>query len=168
MSKGFLYDNGDEIITREDGAVLPVIDDESMKTGDTPYIDNDGKWAIGSNTVYLPCSYGSTYKRLSFPSDVKGADIKKWVEDGRDIIIVVAPDVTYSDLKECGSMFKALYYNATTEKHYLYLKKALVSVSATDLYFISMNIDVSTINNVATYITIEDADIIHIDLSGNT
>lgn len=86
MSKGFLYDTGDELITREDVAGLPV--PEAGDIGGTAIVSEKG-WEIKPKDLYIPAAYDRENHKIAFASGYKISDIKNTVAKGGNVYLVL-------------------------------------------------------------------------------
>lgn len=87
MSKGYLYDTGDELITRDGNEKFPTFTENDE--GKVLVVDPEGKVVADSGDLYIPVSYDSANKRVDLESGFKTNTIKSAVTAGKQVYFIV-------------------------------------------------------------------------------
>ena len=158
MSKGYLYDTGDELITRDGNPEL--LDVGSIPQGSSIIKGSDGNF---SYNLIIPVTFKASDKKLYFADGYTCKDIQDCIaKKGHVYFAVRVLDSATYNTYTVGNVIKVDFVGGTNLPH-VALYKALVSFTIASttatLTFINFLASVSGLTATSNYIAIADDNI---------
>lgn len=161
MSKGYLYDNGDELIVRAGEGKLP--DTADVAPGSTVIVDENGDFTVKAPDLYVAVSYDVTQKKVVFEEGITGKKIKDTDAAGGNVYFIWRVSDGTAAPRPSGYITKFNYIYGSTRIFAVFrILAAIVVGSPTVQYYITGTWNKDTLTDAATYLEIADADIIAI------
>lgn len=154
MSKGYLYDTGDELITRDGNEKIPTISSEDA--GGSLIVNPSGEIVVKPYDLTVPVAFNGDTSVLEL-TGYTFKDIKDCLSNGGNVyFLFMIQDSATHTRRSVGFVYKVNF--TLSEEDYIGIYAAPVSVitseGSTTMKFISFVGKVSTISDASTSLTI--------------